>query len=378
MAYIGKQPTIGNFVKLDAITTSATATYNLLNGGVAYSPQSANHCIVSLNGVIQSPTTSFTISGSTIVFASALTATDVIDFILVLGDVLNIGTPSDATVGFSKVTSNLITGATAETSIAGGDSILIYDDSATALRKMTRTNFVSGLTGGTQEFAAGTVSLPSITTTGDTNTGVFFPAADTIAFTEGGTEAMRINSSGRVLIGATTQYAGAQESPLYVEKSGNFGTIFTHQTDAGGYNYNSNAFNNSGTYYHAQFMEANTQRGSITSNGSATAYNTGSDYRLKNNIKPMINSLNRVLQLKPSTFIWNSTNKNGEGFIAHEVQEIIPDAIIGIKDEIDDKGNPKYQGIDQSKLVPLLTGALQEAIAKIEQLEARLTALENN
>jgi len=147
MAYIGKQPTVGNFVKLDAITTSATATYNLLNGGVAYSPQSANHCIVSLNGVIQSPTTSFTISGSTIVFASALTSSDVIDFILVLGDVLNIGTPSDATVGFSKVTSNLITGATSETSIAGGDSILIYDDSATALRKMTRTNFVAGVGG---------------------------------------------------------------------------------------------------------------------------------------------------------------------------------------------------------------------------------------
>ena len=145
MAYIGKQPVVGNFVKLDAIVTSATATYNLLNGGVAYSPQSPNHCIVSLNGVIQSPTTSFTISGSTIVFASALTATDVIDFILVLGDVLNIGTPSDGTVTFPKVTSNLITGATAETSIAGGDSILIYDDSATALRKMTRTNFVSGL-----------------------------------------------------------------------------------------------------------------------------------------------------------------------------------------------------------------------------------------
>jgi hypothetical protein len=144
MPYVGKNPTIGNFLKLDTITTSATATYNLLNGGVAYSPQSPNHCIVSLNGVIQSPTTSFTISGSTIVFASALTSNDVIDFILVLGDVLNIGTPSDATVGFSKVTSNLITGATAETSIAGDDSILIYDDSATALRKMTRTNFVGG------------------------------------------------------------------------------------------------------------------------------------------------------------------------------------------------------------------------------------------
>ena len=141
MAYIGKQPVVGNFVKLDTITATATTTFNLLNGGVAYYPQSPNHCLVSLNGILQAPTDSFTISGSTIIFSSALTTSDVIDFIIVLGDVLNIGTPSDGTVTFPKVTSNLITGATAETSIAGGDSILIYDDSATALRKMTRTNF---------------------------------------------------------------------------------------------------------------------------------------------------------------------------------------------------------------------------------------------
>ena len=165
MSYIGTRPTVGNFVKLDTITTSATTTFNLLSGGVAYSPQSANHCIVSLNGVIQSPNTSFTISGSTIVFASALTASDVIDFILVLGDVLNIGTPSDATVTFPKVTSNLITGATAETSIDGADSILIYDDSATALRKMTRTNFVAGIGGtNTPAFFADLSSSQTVTT----------------------------------------------------------------------------------------------------------------------------------------------------------------------------------------------------------------------
>jgi hypothetical protein len=164
MAYIGKQPVVGNFVKLDAIVTSATATYNLLNGGVAYFPQTANNCIVSLNGVIQSPTSAYTISGSTIVFSDALTASDSIDFILVLGDVLAIGTPSDATVSFAKVTSNLITGATAETSIAGGDSVLIYDDSASALRKMTRTNFVSGIGGtNTPAFEAYTDGSQSVT-----------------------------------------------------------------------------------------------------------------------------------------------------------------------------------------------------------------------
>jgi len=108
MAYIGKQPVVGNFVKLDAIVTSATATYNLLNGGTAYFPQTANNCIVSLNGVIQSPTSAYTISGSTIVFDSALTSADSIDFILVLGDVLAIGTPSDGTVTSAKLASGTV------------------------------------------------------------------------------------------------------------------------------------------------------------------------------------------------------------------------------------------------------------------------------
>ena len=108
MAYIGKQPIVGNFVKLDAITTSATATYNLLNGGVAYFPQTANNCIVSLNGVIQSPTSAYTISGSTIVFSDALTSSDSIDFILVLGDVLSIGTPSDGTITSAKLASGTV------------------------------------------------------------------------------------------------------------------------------------------------------------------------------------------------------------------------------------------------------------------------------
>ena len=107
MSYIGRTPIVGNFVKLDAITTSATTTFNLLNGGVAYFPQSANNCIVSLNGVIQSPTSAYTISGSTIVFSDALTSSDTIDFILVLGDVLNIGTPSDGTITSAKLASGV-------------------------------------------------------------------------------------------------------------------------------------------------------------------------------------------------------------------------------------------------------------------------------
>jgi hypothetical protein len=118
MPFIGQQPLTGAYHKLDSITTSATATYNLqLNGG-AYSPTSANHLLVSLNGVMQAPQDSFTVSGSTITFASALTSSDNIDFIMALGDVLNIGTPSDGTVN----TNQLVNSAVTDAKIAGMSS----------------------------------------------------------------------------------------------------------------------------------------------------------------------------------------------------------------------------------------------------------------
>jgi hypothetical protein len=98
MAYIGRRPLIGNYIVLDAISPSATTTFNLTQSGSAYSPQLAQNCIVSVNGVIQAPNTSYTISGSTIVFSTALSTTDTIDFITVLGDVQNVGTPTAGTV----------------------------------------------------------------------------------------------------------------------------------------------------------------------------------------------------------------------------------------------------------------------------------------
>ena len=105
MAYIGKSPAVGNFVKLDAISTSSTNTYNLTLDSVAFVPESANHMLVSLNGVIQAPLTSFSVSGSTITFlpsSGTLSSSDSIDFIMVYGNVLDIGTPSDSTVTNAK------------------------------------------------------------------------------------------------------------------------------------------------------------------------------------------------------------------------------------------------------------------------------------
>ena len=111
MPFIGQEPQIGAYHVLDSITASATATYNLqLNGG-AFSPASANHLLVSLNGVLQKPGASFNVSGSQITFSSALTSSDNINFIMALGNVLDVGTPTDGTVNAGKLAANAVTTA---------------------------------------------------------------------------------------------------------------------------------------------------------------------------------------------------------------------------------------------------------------------------
>jgi hypothetical protein len=126
MAYLGRQPIIGNYQVLDTLTASATATYALTKNSVAVFPQTPANCIVSLNGVIQAPFDSYTISGSNIVFASALTGSDSIDFITVLGDVLNVGTVSDSTITTAKLADSSVTTAK-------------LNDASVSLAKLTAT-----------------------------------------------------------------------------------------------------------------------------------------------------------------------------------------------------------------------------------------------
>jgi len=166
MPYIGKTPTVGNFQVCDAISVvNGQAAYTLQVGGVNVAPESANHMLVSLNGILQKPGSSFTISGSTMTFASNLATGDVIDFVQILGNVLDLGQPSDNTVTAAKLATTSITGQTAETSAADADTILIHDDSASALRKMTRSNFLSGVGGtNTPSFFAHLGSNQSIST----------------------------------------------------------------------------------------------------------------------------------------------------------------------------------------------------------------------
>ena len=125
------------------------------------------------------------------------------------------------------------------------------------------------------------------------------------------------------------------------------------------------------------FANPNGQVGFINTGGSTTTYGTTSDYRLKEDITSIDNSIERLNQLKPCNFAWKVDGTRMDGFIAHEVQEVVPIAATGTKDAVKEDGTPDYQGIDQAKLVPLLTKALQEAVSKIEALESRVASLES-
>ena len=129
MAYIGKQPVVGNFQVCDAISVvNGQAAYTMQVNSTNVEPENANHMLVSLNGILQKPGSSFTISGATITFASNLVTNDVIDFIILLGDTLNVGTPSDDSVGAAQIKNDLISGLTElSTAPADTDEFLVSD-----------------------------------------------------------------------------------------------------------------------------------------------------------------------------------------------------------------------------------------------------------
>jgi len=364
-------------------------------------------------------------------------------------------------------------------------------------------------------FVAGTAALPAITTTGDTNTGIWFPAADTIAFTEGGTESMRIDSSGNVGIGTSspsqklsvlgvigasgsgggnasnpsathtssssvrvglrgnlmtsdnaalygvgtylannlffknaTGYLGYIESApacyiglvddvisflrigtgtanadipsfsesMRIDSSGNLlvnGTtnsnnskmsVITSGSYLNGIEVHTAGNNNAMTFY----SNSSTYAGAISLSGSTTSYTSASDYRLKESITPMTGALAKVAQLKPVTYKWKTDGSDGQGFIAHELQAVVPDCVTGEKDATreqeyevtpavkDEQGKittpavmgtrtvPAYQGVDTSFLVATLTAAIQELKAindtqaeTINALTARIVAIES-
>jgi hypothetical protein len=193
-------------------------------------------------------------------------------------------------------------------------------------------------------------------------------------------ERMRIQSTGDVLIGTTT--SEGRITIVGNSCGGYIGSITNQNTDncnpAHGLIFRAGQnSSSSGSAFFSFRRPDDTVLGTITQNGAtAIAYNTSSDYRLKENVVPVDNGISRLQQLKPSRFNFiEEPGRTVDGFLAHEVQTVVPEAITGTKDAVDDDGNPVYQGIDQSKLVPLLTAALQEAIGRIETLETEVAAL---
>jgi hypothetical protein len=216
--------------------------------------------------------------------------------------------------------------------------------------------------GNTVEFGAGSASTPSITTTGDLNTGAFFPAADTVAVATAGTERARINSDGALLVSTTSYNYSFTGNAVQIGAGAN-SSISSKSTTS-----NTN---------HIVFNNGNGQVGFINTSGSSTSFGTSSDYRIKENVVPLTNAAARVQALKPSRFNFIADpGRTVDGFIAHEAAEVVPEAVAGEKDALNADGSIKPQGIDHSKLVPLLTAALQEALTEIILLKDRITTLE--
>jgi hypothetical protein len=177
-------------------------------------------------------------------------------------------------------------------------------------------------------------------------------------------ERARITSGGELLVG-TTSAANAEKFRVYT--TGNEGVNLSNNDLNGSTIVTRSQSASSSTHYVLGILNSAADVvGRITHNDTTTTYATSSDYRLKENIAPMTGALATVNQLKPCTYTWKSNGSSGQGFIAHELQSILPDAVVGEKDAVDAEGKPQYQGIDTSFLVATLTAALQELNAKFD------------
>ena len=323
MSYIGREPQIGNFQMCDAISVvNNQAAYTMQVGGVAVIAGGNFNVIASVNGSVQKAGTSFTTSSSTITFSQNLVTGDVIDFILILGSVLDLGVPSDGTVTVGKISIP----DNAKLKIGTGDDLEIYHDG-------TNSNIANKT--GTLKVATETSGVPI--TLGHTTSLV--------------TVADNVSVTGDMFIGTTAAIEDRKLSILY-----------SRQSQAG------ILIKNGDSAYaavHMTFQNTNGTVGTITVDGTSTAYATSSDYRLKENVDYTFDATTRLKQLKPARFNFIAdADKTVDGFIAHEVSNVVPEAVTGEKD------GTEMQGIDQSKLVPLLVKTIQE-------LEARITELEN-
>ena len=281
-----------------------------------------------------------------------------------------IGALSNHDVGFiaNSVTQYLIAVGGTHTWFNGGTTAMTLNSTGLGVGiAATAAKLEIGGGDGTQFYirSTGTNSARIRGFTNSTEAGLIsFLNGGGISFDVSGEKA-RIDASGNLLVGATAQTSN-EMLRVNTVTSTRWAVAMT-SVNRGWLNRQSDA---SGGIA-ALFEVGATNVGSITTTAVATAYNIASDYRLKESVQPLAGGLARISALKPSIYKWKVNGSNGEGFLAHELADVVPAAVTGEKDAVDADGKPTYQGVDLSKIVPLLVAAIQELTTRVQTLEAR-------
>ena len=428
MPYIGPEPNPGQNREVDDISSSfngSTTAFTLQVNSQNVSPGSSNSIIVSLGGVVQNPGTDYTINSSTITFSTA-PASGLSFFGLVLGQSVDAVEPADGSVSTIKIADQAVTLAKLPHGTASNDGKFLRANNGADPSFETPTGTsLSGSTNNTVTTVTGANAIQGeanltfdgtlLTVNGANEADMFHltsgnTSGNTFANIRGDNEGgIRIRGGGSYDGGTIELGAGLRNSdPGIIRFSSGTGSSVTERmrvASGGAVTFNATgdvgggqtgvriqdpevgtcrfAVTTTSSDTHIQFLNnsANSVVGSVTTVSSSTAFNTSSDYRLKENVSAISDGITRLKTLKPSRFNFKAdTDKTLDGFLAHEVTAD-PEAITGEKDAVavqadvdkgvsDKVGDPIYQQIDQSKLVPLIVAAVQELITKVETLEA--------
>jgi hypothetical protein len=338
------------------LTTAVTGTLPVTNGGTGLATAPSANAVLIGNG------TAFTLSNLTA--GANITITNA-------GGALTIASSGGGGSGGGNVTGSGVTtdnaivrwNGTAGTSIQNSAATLsdtgtlvatTFSGSGVALTALNASNITSG-------------TIPAAR----------LPSANTTAAGAIDTGAQQFAGNKRFETGVSINAATADPWPLYVFSGTGDPAINSYNNSSGGYAIQAAYYNgrsNPIVFTQGTTIGGATEVGTITGTASAISYNTGSDYRLKENVVPLTDAITKLKLLAPKRFTWKNAPEDGvvEGFIAHEVQAIVPQAVHGEKDGLYPDGRMKPQSMDSSFLIPLLTAALQEAVTRIEALESQL------
>jgi len=338
------------------LTTAVTGTLPVTNGGTGLATAPSANAVLIGNG------TAFTLSNLTA--GANITITNAGGALTIAssggggsggGNVTGSGvTVDDRLVRWNGTTGTSIQNSSASLTDAGLLTATTFSGSGVALTALNASNITSG-------------TIPAAR----------LPAANTSAAGAITTGEQQFAGNKRFEIGVSINAASADPWPLYVFSGTGDPAINSYNSGNGGYAVQAAYY--SGRSNPIVFTQGTTistaeEVGNITGTASAISYNTGSDYRLKENVVPLTDAITKLKLLAPKRFIWKNAPEDGvvEGFIAHEVQAIVPQAVHGEKDGLYPDGRMKPQSMDSSFLIPLLTAALQEAVTRIEALESQL------